>query len=111
MDGGRLGISKRAARICLSGLVMLATTTALRVPEAVSETVPAWPKVRFDVANTAFNTSESWLSTGTVASLAPDWSTRLSPRESPLAAGRVIYAGTMSKILFPSLRLGYLVVP
>ena len=26
-------------------------------------------------------------------------------------AGRVIYAGTMSKILFPSLRLGYLLVP
>ncbi|MGI8436081.1 MAG: aminotransferase class I/II-fold pyridoxal phosphate-dependent enzyme [Chthoniobacterales bacterium] len=25
--------------------------------------------------------------------------------------GRVIYAGTMSKILFPSLRLGYLLVP
>jgi GntR family transcriptional regulator / MocR family aminotransferase len=27
------------------------------------------------------------------------------------SSGRVIYAGTMSKILFPSLRLGYLVVP
>jgi GntR family transcriptional regulator/MocR family aminotransferase len=26
-------------------------------------------------------------------------------------AGRVIYAGTMSKILYPSLRLGYLLVP
>ena len=26
-------------------------------------------------------------------------------------AGRVIYAGTMSKILFPSLRLGYVLVP
>ena len=26
-------------------------------------------------------------------------------------AGRVIYAGTMSKILYPSMRLGYLVVP
>jgi GntR family transcriptional regulator/MocR family aminotransferase len=26
-------------------------------------------------------------------------------------SGRVIYAGTMSKILFPSLRLGYLLVP
>jgi GntR family transcriptional regulator/MocR family aminotransferase len=26
-------------------------------------------------------------------------------------SGRVIYAGTMSKILFPSMRLGYLVVP
>jgi GntR family transcriptional regulator / MocR family aminotransferase len=27
------------------------------------------------------------------------------------SSGRVIYAGTMSKILYPSLRLGYLVVP
>src|SRR6266496_430818 len=29
----------------------------------------------------------------------------------PLGAGRVIYAGTMSKILYPSLRLGFLVAP
>ena len=26
-------------------------------------------------------------------------------------SGHVIYAGTMSKILYPSLRLGYLIVP
>jgi len=26
-------------------------------------------------------------------------------------SGRVIYAGTMSKILYPSLRLGYIVAP
>mgnify|MGYP003694523419 CR=1 FL=1 len=28
-----------------------------------------------------------------------------------MTAGRVIYAGTMSKILYPSLRLGYILAP
>jgi outer membrane protein assembly factor BamB len=93
VDGGRLGFPTRAARMCMSAVVLLSALATVRVPEAAAETAPAWSKSRFDAANTAFNPSESWLSTGNVASSALDWSTRINPRETPLVAGGVIYAG------------------
>ncbi|HWI03926.1 MAG TPA: PQQ-binding-like beta-propeller repeat protein [Acidimicrobiales bacterium] len=93
MDGARPGISGRTARICVAGLVLLATLATVRAPEAAADVAPAWSKVRFDGANTAFNTSERWLSAGNVGSLALDWTSRISPRESPLVSGGVIYAG------------------
>lgn len=90
MDGGGLGISTRAARICMSMAVLVTTLTTFGVPGAAADAAPTWPKARFDVANAAFNSTERWLSTGNVTSLARDWSTRLNQKESPLVAGGVI---------------------
>ena len=81
MDGVGLRITTRAARICVSGIVILAALTGTRPAPATAQTLPAapaWTKARFDAGNTAFNPSESWLSTANVASSALDWSTRIN---------------------------------
>ena len=93
MDGGRIGSSTRAARICLSGLTVLATLAMSAVPQAAADPAPAWTKIRFDAGNTAFNSSETWLSPANVTSLAQDWSAQINPKESPLVGGGVIYVG------------------
>ena len=96
MDGARLRISARATRICLAGVLIVAGLAGIRPTPAAAQSVPAapaWPQTRFDAGNTAFNASENWLSTSNIASSALDWSTRINPKESPLVAGGVVYAG------------------
>jgi outer membrane protein assembly factor BamB len=96
MDGEGLRISSRVARILIVGILVLAGLAGIRPAPAVAQSppaAPAWAKARFDTGNTAFNPSESWLTTGNVASAALDWSTRINPKESPLVAGGVVYVG------------------
>src|SRR5688572_7064355 len=78
----------------LTAAGLLLTSLAVAVAPASAAAPSAWPKIRFDGANTGFNPSETQLSAANVASLAEDWSVSLGHHNgSPIVAGGVAYLG------------------
>ena len=81
-------------RMLTAASLLLASLVLLAAPPAMAAAPAAWPKVRFDGANTGFNSSETHLSAANVASLAQDWSVSLGYHHgSPVVAGGVAYLG------------------
>src|SRR4051794_10346146 len=108
MDGGRGGTLAGKAgrgsrgRLCLAALLVLATLAMVPTGPAVADVLPpppSWTQPRFDAANTAFNSSEIWLSTSNVNSLAQDWEVTGTAGSVPLVAGGVVYVGCEPGVL------------